>query len=68
MINTSRLFKLGLVLLLLPVQINAQMIALDRGMSLEDKRTGWLPYLFATDALGTAVGAAAFSAVMPNFS
>ena len=62
MINTSRLFKLGLVLLLLPVQINAQMIALDRGMSLEDKRTGWLPYLFATDALGTAVGAAAFSA------
>jgi len=44
------------------MQLHAQNVALDRGMSLEDKRNGWLPYLFATDSLGTGVGVAGFSA------
>ncbi len=46
---------------LLPIQLHAQVVALDRGMRLEDKRTGWLPYVFSTDALGTAVGVGGFS-------
>lgn len=39
----------------------AQNVALDPGQRLEDERTGWLPYAFSTDSLGTTVGAAAFS-------
>ncbi len=62
MSNTSKLFKLGIALLLLPMQLHAQVVALDRGMSLDEKRNGWVPYLFATDSLGTAVGVAGFSA------
>lgn len=49
------------VCLLLPAQLSAQIIALDPDMRVDDPRTGWLPYLFATDALGTAVGVAGFS-------
>ena len=52
---------LGVPMLLAPLQLRAQSIALDPGVSIEDTRTGWAPYLFATDSLGTAVGVAAFS-------
>ena len=45
----------------LPVQVFGQDIALDRGQSPEEKRTGWLPYIFATDSLGWAIGAGGFS-------
>jgi outer membrane protein assembly factor BamA len=62
MSKTSQLFKLGIALLLLPMQLHAQVAALDRGMSLDEKRDGWIPYLFATDSLGTTVGVAGFSA------
>jgi hypothetical protein len=58
MSKTSQLFKLGIALLLLPMQLHAQVAALDRGMSLDEKRSGWIPYLFSTDALGTTVGVA----------
>jgi outer membrane protein assembly factor BamA len=51
------LFSIGV-----PVQVSAQMIALDRGQTPEEKRTGWLPYIFATDSLGTAIGAGGFTA------
>jgi hypothetical protein len=37
-----------------------QMVALDKGQSIDEQRSGWLPYLFATESLGTAVGAAGF--------
>jgi len=47
---------------LLPLQASAQVVALDEGVSLNDKRSGWLPYIFSTDSLGFAVGAGAFSA------
>jgi len=62
MSNSSKLIHLGIALLLLPMQLHAQTVALDRGMSIDERRTGWLPYLFATDSLGTAVGVAGFSA------
>ena len=52
---------MGVAVLLLPLQTQAQVVALDRGMQLDEKRSGWLPYLFATDSLGTAVGVAAFA-------
>lgn len=45
-----------------PVQLSAQIVALDRGQTIDEKRSGWLPYLFATESLGTAVGAGAFTA------
>ncbi len=48
--------------LILPGQLLAQDIALDRGEQPDQKRKGWLPYIFATDSLGTAIGAGAFTA------
>ena len=45
-----------------PVQLSAQVIALDRGQTIDEKRSGWLPYLFASESLGTAIGAGAFTA------
>ncbi len=53
-----RLLLLGM---LFPLQLHAQNVALDKDMSIDEKRTGWLPYAFATDSLGTAIGVAAFS-------
>ena len=44
-----------------PLQASAQIISLDRGQTPEEKRTGWLPYVFATDSLGWAAGAGGFS-------
>lgn len=59
---TAILKSIALLLLaLLPAAGHAQVVPLDRGMSIDEKRTGWLPYLFATDSLGTAIGVAAFS-------
>jgi hypothetical protein len=40
----------------------AQQIVLDQGTEVGDPTSGWLPFGFATDSLGTGVGAAAFSA------
>lgn len=50
------------VALLLSQTAMAQVVALDPGQSINDKRTGWLPYIFATDSLGTAIGVGGFSA------
>ncbi|GBE07085.1 MAG TPA: hypothetical protein ENG90_01745 [Gammaproteobacteria bacterium] len=47
--------------IIFPVQLSAQVVALDRGQTIEEKRNGWLPYMFATESLGTAIGAGAFS-------
>ncbi len=47
---------------LVPTPSFAQVVALDMDKSLYEKRTGWLPYLFATDSLGTAVGIFGFTA------
>ena len=58
------LTMIGASVLLLPLLSQAQVVALDRGMQLDEKRNGWLPYLFATDSLGTGVGVAAFSGGM----
>jgi hypothetical protein len=41
---------------------SAQVVALDRGQEIGEKRTGWLPYIFATESLGTALGVGGFSA------
>ncbi|MEA3413373.1 MAG: hypothetical protein U9R74_17830 [Pseudomonadota bacterium] len=46
----------------LPAQVHAQVVALDKSQSLDEKRTGWLPYIFATPSLGVAAGAIGFSA------
>jgi hypothetical protein len=51
-----------LLIIALPVQLSAQVVALDRGQEIDEKRTGWLPYIFATESLGTAIGAGGFSA------
>jgi hypothetical protein len=45
-----------------PVQLSAQVVALDRGKTADEKRNGWLPYLFASESLGTAIGAGMFTA------
>ncbi len=45
------------ILLVSPAQ--SQVVALDKSESLDDKRGGWLPYIFSTDSLGTAIGAGA---------
>ena len=58
----SKLLQLSIVLLLAPWHLHAQIAALDRGVRLDEARNGWLPYVFVTDSLGTAVGAATFSA------
>ena len=51
-----------LILTLLPLSLPAQEIVLDKGMTIEEPREGWLPFAFATESLGTAVGMTAFSA------
>jgi len=56
------LYSLLLFAMVLPAQVSAQLIALDRGKTPEEKRTGWLPYIFATESLGWALGAGGFSA------
>lgn len=51
----------AIAMLLSPVRGLAQVVALDQGMSIDEKRTGWLPYLFSTESLDTAIGAGAFT-------
>lgn len=58
---TVRKKLLVIPLLFLPDQLYAQEVVLDQNESLSDSRNGWIPYIFATDSLGTAVGAATFS-------
>jgi hypothetical protein len=50
------------VAVFLPAYSYAQVVALDKSQTLDEKRTGWLPYIFATDSLDTAIGAGAFTA------
>jgi hypothetical protein len=50
------------VFLALPVLAQAQIVALDVSESMDEKRSGWLPYAFSTDSLDTAIGAGWFSA------
>jgi len=57
-----RISLLVVISALFPAQLVAQIVVLDETESLYEKRSGWLPYLFASDSLGTAVGAAAFTA------
>ena len=45
-----------------PLHAGGAIVALDKGESIDEKRTGWLPYLFATDSLGTAIGVGGFTA------
>ena len=47
---------------LLSLPCNAVNVALDVGENIEEQRSGWLPYAFRTDSLGTAVGAGFFTA------
>jgi len=51
-----------LPLLLYPQQSYAIDVALAKGESIEEPRTGWLPYLFRTESLGLALGVGVFSA------
>ncbi len=53
---------LAIISSLLSAQLCAQVVALDEDEDLYEKRTGWLPYFFASDSLGTAIGAAGFTA------
>jgi len=53
---------LFLLTCLFPLQSAAIDVALDKGESIEIPRSGWIPYLFSTDSLGTAVGAGYFTA------
>ena len=48
--------------LVLPAQSYAQVAVLDKSQSLDEKRSGWLPYVFSTDSLDFAVGAGGFTA------
>lgn len=49
------------VSIIFPLQVSAQIVALDRGQNIDEKRTGWLPYFFASESLGTAIGVGGFS-------
>ena len=49
-------------ILLLPLHATAQVVALDENEEIYQKRSGWLPYIFATDSLGTALGVGGFTA------
>lgn len=40
----------------------AVIVALDEKERIDEKRSGWLPYIFATDSLGTAIGVGGFTA------
>ena len=50
------------VVLLWPMLTYGQITVLDPDMSIDDRRDGWLPYIFATESLGTAIGVGGFSA------
>lgn len=56
------LFCMPLLAAVIPLQVSAQIVALDRGQDPYEKRTGWLPFIFATESLGTAIGAGGFIA------
>jgi len=63
----SRLLKASFLLIGLCASITTALaggaiVALDESESIDDKRSGWLPYLFATESLGTAVGVGGFTA------
>ena len=49
-------------LLLLSSSASAQVITLDKSQTLDEKRTGWLPYIFSTDSLDTSIGVGGFTA------
>lgn len=54
---------LTLLLFFIPAQqCFAINVALDKGEQIEEQRSGWLPYAFSTDSLGTAVGLGFFTA------
>lgn len=44
--------------LLLPALSQAQVVALDESETIDEKRSGWLPYAFSTDSLDTSIGIA----------
>jgi hypothetical protein len=56
-----RIIVTAAMMVLSPVPGLAQNVALDPGMSIDEKRTGWLPYVFSSESLDTAIGAGAFS-------
>jgi hypothetical protein len=45
-----------------PSLSHAGVVVLDKSQTLDEKRTGWLPYIFSTESLDFAVGAGAFTA------
>ena len=47
---------LSALMLAIPAFTQAQIVALDKGQTLNEPRTGWLPYIFGTESLGTAIG------------
>ena len=47
---------------LFPWQVYAINVALDKEQKIEEQRSGWLPYAFRTDSLGTAIGLGFFTA------
>ena len=61
---------MALLALAAPLRAGDALVALDKGQSIDEKRNGWLPYLFATDELGLAVGVGGFTAgtVQPQTS
>lgn len=64
--TNTPVFRFGVALILfllsiLPLQCYAISVALDKDESIDEQRTGWLPYVFRTDSLGTALGVGIFS-------
>lgn len=64
MLYISKLHRPALlfIVLLLPLPAVAINVALDKDEKIDEQRTGWLPYAFRTESLGTAVGVGFFSA------
>ena len=65
MFNRPQIVTVFFIILLAfvsPLHAGGAIVALDEGESIDEKRSGWLPYLFSTDSLGTAIGVGGFTA------
>ncbi len=60
--NRIMFLSLALLMIIVNVPVTAEIVVLDEGQSIDDKRNGWLPYLFSTESLGTAIGVGGFTA------
>jgi len=59
----SRIMRIvaSIIILLLPISATAIDVAVDKNEGIEKRPSGWLPYAFQSESLGTALGVAFYS-------